>query len=96
VAKVNAGKSAQATHHEAAVPEREKGGEASPGDSVRSSSQADEELEAALLPHEKELLRELIQGLRAIRYGSFVLTVHEGRLVEIEKTVKIRRNRTNQ
>jgi hypothetical protein len=96
VAKANAGKSVQATNQEAAAPEPDKSGEASSSDSVRALNQADEGLEAALLPHEKELLRELIQGLRAIRYGSFVLTVHEGRLVEIEKTVKIRRNRTSQ
>jgi hypothetical protein len=47
--------------------------------------------ETALLANEKELLRELIHGLRTIRYGSIVLTVHEGRLVEINKTVRIRR-----
>lgn len=51
--------------------------------------------ETALLANEKELLRELIHGLRTIRYGSIVLTVHEGRLVEINKTVRIRRNSGN-
>jgi hypothetical protein len=33
----------------------------------------------------------LVLGLRAIRYGSISLTVHDGRLVEIHKTEKIRR-----
>src|SRR5579862_8609895 len=51
--------------------------------------------EMSLLPNEKELLREFIHGLRTIRYGSIVLTVHEGRLVEINKTVRIRRNNGN-
>jgi hypothetical protein len=94
VVKVNAGKSAQATNQEAGSSERKERDHVNPGDSVQLGDQSAEGLEAALLPHEKELLRELIQGLRGIRYGSFVLTVHEGRLVEIEKTVKIRRNRT--
>jgi hypothetical protein len=40
---------------------------------------------------ERELLHELVRGLRAIRYGSISLTVHDGRLVEIHKTEKIRR-----
>jgi len=48
------------------------------------------ELEAALLESGPEAIRELIHGLRTIRYGSIVLTLHEGRLVEINKTVKVR------
>ncbi len=47
----------------------------------------------ALLESEKDLLRELIHALRTIRYGSIVLTVHEGQLVEINKSVRIRRSR---
>jgi len=47
-------------------------------------------LEDALQAGEQELVRELIRGLRTIRYGSIVLTVHEGRLVEINKSVRIR------
>jgi hypothetical protein len=39
---------------------------------------------------EQELLNEIIRALRSIRYGSIVLTVHEGRLVEIQKTERIR------
>lgn len=39
---------------------------------------------------EQELLKEIIRALRIIRYGSIVLTVHEGRLVEIQKTERIR------
>jgi hypothetical protein len=44
-----------------------------------------------LSQQERELLHELVLGLRAIRYGSISLTVHDGRLVEIHKTEKIRR-----
>jgi hypothetical protein len=44
-----------------------------------------------LSQQERELLNELVLGLRAIRYGSISLTVHDGRLVEIHKTEKIRR-----
>ena len=39
---------------------------------------------------EQELLNEIIRALRSIRYGSIVLTVHEGRLVEVQKTERIR------
>jgi hypothetical protein len=48
------------------------------------------ELEAALTESGPEIIRELIHGLRTIRYGSIVLTLHDGRLVELNKTVKIR------
>jgi hypothetical protein len=40
---------------------------------------------------ERALLHELVRGLRSIRFGSISLTVHDGRLVEIHKTEKIRR-----
>jgi hypothetical protein len=50
----------------------------------------------ALLESEKELLRELVYALRTIRYGSIALTVHEGQLVEINKSIRIRKSRTNQ
>ena len=49
-------------------------------------------LEAFLRPEEKELLRELIQDLRTIRYGSILLVMHDGRLVEISKTVRTRKS----
>jgi hypothetical protein len=44
-----------------------------------------------LSEQERELLHEVVRGLRTIRYGSLSLTVHDGRLVEINKTEKIRR-----
>jgi hypothetical protein len=50
----------------------------------------------ALIESEKELLGELVQALRTIRYGSIVLTVHEGKLVEINKSIRIRRDRSSQ
>lgn len=40
---------------------------------------------------ETELLREVICGLRSIRFGSVVMTVHDGRVVEIQKIERIRK-----
>jgi hypothetical protein len=48
---------------------------------------------AAIFENEKELFRELVHALRTIRYGSIVLTVHEGQLVEINKSIRIRKSR---
>ncbi len=44
-----------------------------------------------LSAEEQALLHELVYALRAIRYGSVVLTVHDRRLVEIHKTERIRK-----
>jgi len=57
---------------------------------------ATEDLGAVLGESGLEIVRELIHGLRTIRYGSIVLTLHDGRLVEINKTVKIRPRLPNQ
>ena len=54
-----------------------------------------EELAEALLSDEKEILHELARDLRGIRYGSIVLVIHEGRLVEVTKTVRIRKGRAD-
>lgn len=43
---------------------------------------------------ERELLREVALALRSIRYGSVVLTVHDGRIVELNKTERIRKGVT--
>jgi hypothetical protein len=43
---------------------------------------------------ENELLREIALALRTIRYGSVVLTVHDGRIVELNKTERIRKGGT--
>jgi hypothetical protein len=43
---------------------------------------------------ECDLLKELTVAIRGIRYGSVVLTIHDGRLVEVSKTERIRRNST--
>jgi hypothetical protein len=48
--------------------------------------------EQELSATERQLLKELVLALRRIRYGSVVLTVHDGRIVEISKTERIRRN----
>jgi hypothetical protein len=43
---------------------------------------------------EQELVNEVVRALRTIRFGSVSLTVHDGRLVEIQKTEKIRKKAT--
>jgi hypothetical protein len=43
-----------------------------------------------LSEQERNLLDEVVRGIRTIRYGSISLTVHDGRVVEIHKTEKIR------
>jgi len=50
------------------------------------------ELEKDLSAHERELLQEILRALRVIRYGSVVLTVHDGNIVEIQKTERIRKS----
>jgi hypothetical protein len=96
VGNANGDKTVQPTNEKATSSERTKGGDGSRANTLGLGNESAEEFETALLPHEKELLRELIQSLRGMRYGSLVLAVHEGRVVEIEKTVKIRRNRSPQ
>jgi len=44
-----------------------------------------------LTTNERELLREVALALRSIRYGSVVLAVHDGRIVELNKTERIRK-----
>ncbi len=41
---------------------------------------------------ERDLLSELLHAVRTIRYGSIALTMHDGRIVEIHKTERIRRD----
>jgi hypothetical protein len=41
---------------------------------------------------EREFLREVALALRGIRHGSVVLTVHDGRIVELNKTERIRKS----
>lgn len=64
-----------------------------PGLEVSAVSGDRSEMEAIdqnMSAHELELMREIIRSLRSLRYGSLNLTVHEGRLVEIQKVEKIR------
>ncbi len=58
------------------------------------SGSENKDLEKGLAASEIELLRDLIRALRTLRYGSVNLTVHDGRLVEIQKVEKIRMNST--
>jgi len=48
--------------------------------------------EQGLSTAERDLLREVVLALRSIRYGSLVLTVHDGRIVELNKTERIRKS----
>jgi hypothetical protein len=56
--------------------------------SVSSAHESEGELSAS----ERELLKELALAVRGIRYGSVVLTIHEGRIVEMSKTERVRRS----
>jgi hypothetical protein len=42
---------------------------------------------------ERQVIGQLLEALRSLRYGSVVFTVHDGQVVEIEKTERIRTNR---
>ena len=53
------------------------------------------DLGKALSSNESQILRELAEGIREIGYGSIVLIVHAGRLVEVTKTVRIRGSRVS-
>jgi hypothetical protein len=60
------------------------------GMSVTSST----DWQKGLTAGEAELLYEVALALRTIRYGCVVLTVHDGRIVELNKTERIRKNGT--
>jgi hypothetical protein len=47
-------------------------------------------LDAALRRWGPEAVRKIVNGLQTIRFGSIVLTVHEGEVVEISTTVRVR------
>jgi hypothetical protein len=51
-------------------------------------------LDPELSANEREMLREAVLAVRQIRYGSVVVTIHDGRIVEVNKTERIRRNST--
>ncbi|MGA3295598.1 MAG: YezD family protein [Candidatus Acidiferrales bacterium] len=56
------------------------------------STATTQDWERDLSTSERELLREVALALRGIRYGSVVLTVHDGRIVELNKTERIRKS----
>lgn len=55
------------------------------------STATKQEWQHDLTTSERELLREVTLALRGLRYGSVVLTVHDGRIVELNKTERIRK-----
>jgi hypothetical protein len=48
--------------------------------------------EQRLTQPERELLKEVVLATREIRFGSIVVTIHEGRIVEVSKTERLRQN----
>jgi hypothetical protein len=56
--------------------------------STPNANESDRELSTS----ERELLRELTLAVRRIRYGSVLLTIYEGRIIEMSKTERVRRN----
>ena len=54
------------------------------------------ELERELSLNEQELLQEILRSLRVIRYGSVLITVHDGHVVEIQRTERIRKGASKQ
>ena len=59
-------------------------------DNISERSQKDSESLGTLSPSEQALVVEILHAVRTIRYGSMSLTFHEGRVVEINKTKRIR------
>lgn len=55
------------------------------------SAVATQDWQHDLTASERELLREVAVALRSIRYGSVTLTVHDGRIVELNKTERVRK-----
>jgi len=54
------------------------------------------DFQAAICAGEEELLREIVRALRTIRFGSIIITLHDGRIAEIQKTERIRRSRNKE
>lgn len=45
---------------------------------------------------ERQVFSEIARALKTMRYGSIVLTVHDGHLVELSKTVRLRTRPTKE
>lgn len=48
------------------------------------------EFEDHLAESEVELLRQVVKTLQGLRYGSVTITVHDARIVEIQRNEKFR------
>lgn len=64
---------------------------ASPIDQTPRAKLGNENLSRQLTEEEQELLREIIHSLRSMRFGSIVVTVHDGHVVEVGTTVRVRK-----
>lgn len=40
--------------------------------------------------HDRELLLKVLEAIKSISYGSIQITIHDSRVVQIEKTEKIK------
>jgi hypothetical protein len=56
------------------------------------SSDGTTNISAELANDAQKMQHVIVEALRSIRYGSLLLTIHEGRLVEVTKTVRSRFN----
>jgi len=53
----------------------------------------DQQLGQQLNECERQLLLEIIHAMRTIKYGNIVLTMHDGRFVELSKTIRLRKTK---
>ena len=40
--------------------------------------------------HEEEIVREILRAVRSIKYGSVQLIIQDGKVIQIDKTEKVR------
>ncbi len=45
--------------------------------------------------HEKKLLLSILKAIKSLQYGSVEITIHDSKVVQIDKTEKIRYDKYN-
>ncbi len=45
--------------------------------------------------NEEEFLREILRSIRTIKYGSVQLIIQDGKIIQVDKTEKLRFSREN-
>jgi hypothetical protein len=48
------------------------------------------ETESMIVREGSEIEREILKALRTIRYGSVAITIHDSKVVQVERTEKVR------